>query len=159
MAEHLTGLHAVEEAIRAGRRGTLYVEKRNKRTSVIMERAAAGGIEVVSCRPGGIVKRTGLSTETGISSLSGERAPARDPLQMLDFARHLQTSLPRRNTDRRIRAILRSRTIRRGPGSAERRSEGDRAVAGFPELAIRGNGWYRTCARYSEQRKGIWIFG
>jgi 23S rRNA (guanosine2251-2'-O)-methyltransferase len=97
MAEHLTGLHAVEEAIRAGRRGTLYVEKRNKRTSVIMERAAAGGIEVVSCRPGGIVKRTGLSTETGILfALSGERAPgaSRSFTDALDSLRgHSQTIL------------------------------------------------------------------
>mgnify|MGYP001019759700 FL=1 len=66
MAEILTGLHAVEEALRAGRRGIIYIEKRNKRISAIAERAAERGIEVVSCQSGEIEKRTGRRTDTGV---------------------------------------------------------------------------------------------
>ena len=75
MEKTITGLHGIEEALRAGKQsGRLFLARKSSRLNAIRESAVKAGVEIVNIPPGEMNKRYGPENRGAVLVLYGRQA-------------------------------------------------------------------------------------
>ena len=78
MEKTITGLHGIEEALRAGKQsGRLFLSRKNSRLNAIREAASRAGVEVVNIPPAEMNKRFGNENRGAVLLLYGQQSSGR----------------------------------------------------------------------------------